>query len=285
MLSGRRERIAISCVTFETTKITDPIKFYEATKIHLIHYVRDPNTENGKIYTDFYKRVCEIIETDSKNPTEIIEHIENVNDFTAMLRTVLSIIEEENSKIEPSDIFVNISAGTSEYAAAAAIASMMTPGTIPFSVATNTYKIKGAEEIRDAFYQSGKPIGLTATVREPKRLPRYSIPIPDKNLIMGLKILDEMNKKKQSPKGSTMIKALKEEGLWRRDSGEFSIHPSSDEKFKETRSDSVYYHRDYISKWQKNGWIYKDEFKKRYFLTEEGKIVLNTFYCELDETK
>ena len=268
MLSGRRERIAISCVTFETTKITDPIKFYEATKVHLIHYVRDPNTENGRIYTDFYKRVCEIIETNSKNPIKIIEHVENVNDFTTMLRTVLSIIEEENSKIEPSDIFVNISAGTSEYAAAAAIASMMTEGTIPFSVATDTYKIRGTKKIRETFYEDNKPVGLTLTVREPKRLPRYSIPIPDKNLIMGLKLLNDMNEKRQSPRGSSMIKKLKEEGLWRRDSGEFTMGISSNEKLKEARSDSVYYHRDYISKWQKNGWIYKDEFKKRYFLTE-----------------
>jgi len=268
----------VSCVTFETVKITDPIKFYDATKVHLIHYVRDPSSDNGKVYIDFCERVCELMCENATAPIEIIRHMENVNDFTTMLRTILCIIEEENRKNEPSDIFVNISAGTSEYAAAAAIASMMMPGAIPFSVSTIDYWVK---DIKGTFYdENDKPVGLTESVRNPKCLPKYSMPIPDRNVVLGLRILNEMNKKKLSTKGPDVIRALKESNLWRRGEGEIIFDHHG--KIKTTRSDSVYYYRDFIDKWVSSGWVYRDEFRKRYFLTDEGRIVLDTFYCELE---
>jgi hypothetical protein len=273
MGTGRRERIVISCVTFETVKISNPVKFYDATKVHLIHYVKDPFSDNGKIYIEFCERVCEIINENATVPVEVIKHMENVNDFTTMLRTILCIIEEENQKEEPSDIFINISAGTSEYAAAAAIASMMMPGTIPFSISTHEYQAKNIKEI---FYENGKPVGLTKTVRTPKCLPKYSITIPDRNVVLGLRILDEMNKKKLSTKGPDVIRALKESNLWRRDEGEVVFDHNG--KIKITRSDSVYYFRDFVDKWVSSGWVYRDEFRKRYFLTDEGKTILDTFY-------
>lgn len=268
----------ISCVTFETVKIAEPVRFYEATKIHLIHYVKDPQSENGKIYAEFYERVCEMIHENATAPVEIIRHMENVNDFTTMLRTILCIIEDENDMDEPSDIFVNISAGTSEYAAAAAVASMMMPGTIPFSVSTVEYQVKN---VRETFYENKKPVGLTRTVRNPKCLPKYTITIPDKNVVQGLRILDEMNKKKLPTKGPDVIRILKESNLWRREEGEIVFDHRG--KIKITRSDSVYYFRDFVEKWLSNGWVYRDEFKKRYFLTDEGRIILDTFYCELSE--
>ena len=277
MGTGRRERIVISCVTFETVKITDPIKFYNATKVHLIHYVKDPQSKNGAIYTEFFERVCKMISESAPTPVEIIKHIENVNDFTTMLRTVLSIIEEENRNDEPSDIFINISAGTSEYAAAAAIASMMMPGAIPFSVSTDKYTVNN-DMVRKLYYEDGAPVGLTKSVRNPKCLPKYSISIPDRNVILGLRILDEMNRKKLPTKGPDVIRVLKESNLWRRDEGEIIFDNQG--RIEITRSDSVYYFRDFVDKWVSNGWVYRDEFRKRYFLTDEGRTVLDTFYCE-----
>jgi len=279
MSSGRRERVVISCVTFETVKVAEPVKFYDATKVHLIHYIRDPDSDQGKTYAEFYDRVCEIINENATTPVEIIDYKENVNDFTAMLKTILQIIENENRNEEPADIFVNISAGTSEYAAAAAIASMMMPGTIPFSVRTEEYQVKN---VKNVFYDMNKPIGLTKSVKDPKRLPKYSMPIPDRNLVLGLKILDRMNKSRRPPKGPEMIDALKKHNLWRRDAEEDTSKNEHDAKVKMARSDSVYYYRDYISKWLSEGWVYKDTFKKRYFLTDKGEIILGTFYCEIE---
>ena len=145
MGSGKKNRIMIACVTFETTKITEPVKFYESNRVHIIHYVKDPHDPKSRVYVDFYEQVCKLIEVDGSRTVEIVEHNEKVNDFTIMLRTVLNIIREEKDCSEDCDIYVNISSGSSEYAAASAIASMMNPGTIPFSVSTKEYTVQGEE--------------------------------------------------------------------------------------------------------------------------------------------
>ena len=46
------------------------------------------------------------------------------------------------------------------------------------------------------------------------------------------------------------------------------------------KGDSVYYHRDYVSKWISNGWVEKDDFYKRYVLTDEGRRIIETFYTD-----
>jgi len=275
MATGKRKLVMIACVTFETVKITEPIKFYDVNKVHLIHYVKDPGSRNGMVYREFYDEVCRIAGKDSDNKIEMIEHEERVSQFLPMLKLILEIIDKELSTKDPVDLYVNISAGTSEYTAAAVIASMMNPDVIPFSVSTDQYTVRD-EKIRSAFYRDGMPVGLTETVFEPIIMPKYSMPMPEKNLVLGLRMLGEMIKAKRNVKGPNVIKALKENGLWRRlgeDTGHDNTKPAS--------GDSVYYHRDYVSKWISNGWVEKDEFRKRYELTEEGKRIIDTFYTKI----
>ncbi|MCL1984646.1 MAG: DUF6293 family protein [Methanomassiliicoccaceae archaeon] len=266
MSSGRKERVVISCVTFETSKITDPASYYAATKVHLIHYA-DPSDERNRIYTEFYEQVCRMIRKDLPK-TEIIEHVETVYDFTTMLRTVLNILREEKN----ADVFVNISAGTSEYTAAAVIASMMTPGTIPFSVSTKEYSIPD-DELRRIYYSDGVPVGLTSVTRDPKALPHYRIDVPDEHLVTGLRIMEKKSKEGRTS-GTIVIDALKEYRIW------FRKERPEEDDLERRRYDAVCYQRDFIDKWKENGWIEKDRRTKKYFVTETGRIVLDTFYTE-----
>ena len=167
MVSGKKERVVISCVTFETVKISDPVKFYDATRAHLIHYIREGlDPSRTAIYREFYDKVADTIRKSGRD-VEIIEHNEIVSDFTVMLRTILSIIDSEKRNGD-CDIYVNISAGSSEYAAAATIASMMSKGVIPFSVGTDSFTISSDEDIRQVYYVNNEPMGLTS--RRPKGL-------------------------------------------------------------------------------------------------------------------
>ena len=273
MATRKRTRVMIACVTFETIKITEPVRFYDVNKVHLIHYVRDPGSNDGAIYREFYDEVCRIIGEESDNKVEIMEYEERVSQFPPMFKLILKIINEELDSEEPVDLYVNISAGTSEYTAAAVIASMMNPDTIPFSVSTDEYTVRD-ERIRDAYYRNGMPVGLTETVFEPMVMPKYNMPMPEKNLVLGLRVLGNMIKSKRNAKGPNVIKSLKEEGLWRRP-GEGPLERGNTNPEK---GDSVYYHRDYVSKWLENGWVVKDDFYKRYILTEEGQRIIDTFY-------
>ncbi|MBE6527729.1 MAG: hypothetical protein E7Z64_00955 [Thermoplasmata archaeon] len=264
-------------MTFETTKVTDPIQFYEINRVHIIHYVRDTSNQSNNVYQEFYDRVKEIIKSDSPREVEVVEHIGKVSDFTLMLKTVLQILESEHAEAEKSgedcEIFVNISSGSSEYAAASAIAAMMVPGTVPFSVGTKEYTVD-AEGVKRNYYIDSKPVGLTKTTFDPRSLPSYSIQIPEEHLVRGLRILDQRNAAKQSVTSGKMVAALKEAKLWYRDTDSVS----SERKTSQRQTEAVYYQRDFINKWLENGWIRKDDLTGRYVVTYAGRNITSTFY-------
>ena len=213
--SGRKKRIMVACVTFETSKVVEPALYYEINKAHIIHYVKDPTSENGMIYDSFCQRVCEMLREESPREVEVVIHNERVSDFSAMLRTVLSIIQSENAGEEGCEIYVNVSAGSPEYSSAATVASMMVPGTIPFSVGTQEYTVP-TERIKDVA------------------------------------------------------------GLWYRD----TESGDPDRKSTQRQTEAVYYQRDFITKWVRNGWVRKDDLRNKYVLTDDGVNVVNTFYLD-----
>lgn len=275
MPSGRKKRIMIACVTFETYKVVNPLLFYEINKIHLIHYVKDPASDSGKLYSSFYDRTRELISEESPLPVEIVEHNDNVSNFDTMLRTVLFIIRSER-KAEPNcDIYVNISSGSSEYAAAAAIAAMMVPDTVVFSVGTKEYTISG-DRIKDAYFIDGKPVGLAKSTYDPRILSSYTIQMPEEHLVRGLRILAERIDHNLSVTSGKMVEALKENGIWYRDAS--PVTP--DRKSSQRQTEAVYYQRDFINKWLKNGWIVKDDLRNKYVLTDDGRSTIATFYTE-----
>ena len=263
--TGKKERIMIACVTFETVKVTDPVRFYECNRVHLIHYLKSGPSSN--VYAEFYDRVCEII-TEENRGVEIKEHNKFVSDFPLMLSEILSIIEEEQRRTENDcEIFVNISAGSPEFTAAAAIGSMMSQNVTPFTVPAQTFTVLTDEDVRRTYYKEGKPVGLTDKTKTPKAMPCYSIDKPKEHLVRGLRVLHQRNETGMRVKSSDIITVLKDMGVWYR---------SSDGKAKQ--SEAVQFHRDYVLKWQENGWIKKDELRKRFVLTEEGESVIKTFY-------
>ncbi len=265
----------IACVTFETTKVTSPAVYYEINRIHLIHYLRDPGSEQGKVYAEFYDRVVEILEEESPQKMEFVEHNESVSNFSVMLRTVLSIIQGEREAERDCEVYVNVSSGSPEYSAAATVASMMMPGTIPFSVNTKEYTVS-RDMIRDTYYVDGKPVGMTKVPFDPKTLPCYTIQMPEEYLVRGLKVLNDRNEAKLPVTSGKMVAELKAKDIWFRGSAEQDEY----RKTSQRQADAVYYQRDYVSKWVRNGWVEKAEYPSRYVLTDEGRNIVETFYVD-----
>lgn len=281
-----KERIVISCVTFETVRVSDPVRIYEATRAHLIHYVS--KNKPSEVYAKFYDKVCKTITEESGGKVEIIEHLEYVSNFTIMLRKVLQIIHEEKTNCGGHcDIYVNISAGTPEYSAAAAIASMMVEDVFPFSVNASD---GGYQVPPEAFFdESNEPVGMIKETRPPERLPYHHIDIPERRLVDGLREFYVLTTKKtgsgaikyQKVKAPVVVEALIEKGIWeRRDRYRDDIDDKGNlvisEKTK--KSDAVTYQRDFVEKWYARKWIEKVEYPKRYTITEKGRTVLETFY-------
>lgn len=61
MKSGGRRNIMVACVTFETVKISEPVHYYGVHTVHLLHYIRDPESERGSIYAGFFEETSEQI--------------------------------------------------------------------------------------------------------------------------------------------------------------------------------------------------------------------------------
>ena len=261
MVSGKRRRVMIGCVTFETVKVSDPVVHYDTEHVHLIHYVRDPDSSSGKIYRDFYEETKSLIL--SQGERTIYEHNCDVNSFPEMMREVTDILTKEYREFPNSDIFVNISAGSSEYVAAATIVSMMFKDTICFAVRSQGYTVP-IEKIPEFYYKDGKPVGLCEATYPPVIVPKINIPLPDEGLVRGLRIYVNSDHRARN-----VISELKKEGLWIR---------SEESSTQLERYDSVYYHRDFVSKWIEEGWVTKDKYRNRYNLTDAGRRVLATFY-------
>ena len=265
--SGKKEIVVISCVTFETAKVVSPIDYYNADKAYLLHYGDD------NIYREFYDRVVGMIRDLDQNIEIIDWDGKKVYDFSEMLREILTILENESDV--DTEVFINISAGTSEFSAAAVVASMMKPGVVAFTVSTEKYMVDG-ERVREVFFEDGLPVGMARSVKEPIMLPQYRIEMPPKSLVHGLKVLSDKIDNKKSIKAKNMIEALKEEGLWYH---EMIISPNG-KKQDNSRTEAVYYNRNFVKKWMDKGWIIKNDLTRKHEITESGHLILRTFYLE-----
>ena len=287
MSSGRKPRIMIACVTFETVKVAEPVEFYQANKVYLIHY----HSEKHPVYKEFYDRTVKLIRDRNGERIEIIEVEEKVWKFAEMLRTIAKIIDDEiKVNGEQCEIYLNISAGSPEYTAAAAIGSMMYgKNVVPFATSTSEYTVESDEDIRRCYFTEETdsdgsvrqiPVGLSKAVKDPVQIPKFFIKRPQRELVLGLSIyrmhVEGDGSRFKRVTAPEVIKDLKDYGLW-----DHMVDPSDEKRVKnEKSSNAVYFHREFIERWLKHDWIKRDESGKRYVITDEGRRVTDTFYTE-----
>lgn len=261
MSSGRRERIVISCVTFEVAMVVQPAVFYEATKVHLIHYGKN------NIYEEFYNEVCRQI-NDELPKAVIEEHCDDpVFDFNKMMGLILRIIRAEQADGKDKDICVNISAGSSEYNAASLIASMMVSGVIPFTAPSKDFQVP-KDQIRNIYFDGDRPVGLTKSCYDPHRLSTYDIAKPDEKLVLGLGVLSDTIAVKGDTSAKNIIKELGKRGLM-----DYECIKDTD---RLEQKSIMSYQRNFIDRWIANEWAVRRS-KRTIEITEKGRSVLDVF--------
>lgn len=281
---GKRiDRIVISCVTFDTVAVTDPIEHYDATKAYLIHYSKNEDD----VYSVCFRRVLDILENNfntnifdydmseygydsgsigteikkQKRLTIIDVNNEKVYKFQDMLRALFSIIRRERSISDKNPIYVNISAGTSEFSAAALVASMMFDNVEAFSVGTEKYTIEGLDPYRDE--TTKEFIGLSRAVYPPRTINGFKVSLPEENNILALRLYSKMD----FPSATKMIRSLKKNNLWNKPDGNL---PNEKMRFQ----------RQYIDNWLDNGLIEKRN-RGHYSLTPHGQFAIDTYYVDV----
>ncbi len=274
-MSARKERIMVSCVTFETAKVVEPVKHYDATKVHLIYYVKDESNPAYSVYSEFVQEVKrQLIDDVGLSEDSIITHRLPVYSFKHMMREVYRILKGEKERYGASgDIFVNVSSGTSEYTAAATIASMMVADVTPFTVSTKDFLIP-SERIRDIYYDNGVPVGMSKNVYSPLALQKYPMEAPPEDLVKALKVFHDRAAAGKPISHVWMIRALIEQGIWR-EGGEAQIPDGGVRKITVSQSMKMYYIRHYLNKWCERGWMEKEGVK--HGLTDAGKNIVEMF--------
>ncbi|MGN1045299.1 MAG: DUF6293 family protein [Candidatus Methanomethylophilaceae archaeon] len=272
MTSGKRDTVIISCVTFEVDKIVSPVLHYEAARVHLLN-----TSPPGDVYEEFYNEVCDRISSESPK-TEIVPHRsvadENgdydftVYDFQSVMNEVLCIIEKEKRDCPtPPSIFVNISAGTSEYSAASLIASMMHHDVaVPFTVSAAEYTVP-EDKVKEVYYRDGRPVGQTLRSKGPYGIVSYPLQRPDETRVLGLAVLKEQIEIGDTC-AATMIRRLNEEGLFDDYAKKYNDKPE--------QKDIMKYQRNFMDLWLKDGWVEKVS-KRKTRITAEGESILKVF--------
>lgn len=260
MASGKRDRVVIACVTFDVAKIVDPAIHYEATRIHLVHFGQG-------LYREFFNEVCDRLSKELPK-AEIVEHEVEVYNFNKMLNTVLTVISTEKKRTEGMvDIYVNVSAGTSEYSAAALMASMMADGVMPFNVPTSEFQVS-EDRIKDVYYNDGRPIGMAKKVKDPVMISTYTVDRPDEKQVLGLAILNDHLTRRSAVSAASVIPDLAEKGL---------INVSYVAGTNKPDQNTVMnYQRNFMDQWIKNGWVERTS-RRTIRLTSNGRMVLDVF--------
>lgn len=269
--SGRKDRIVIACIKFDVPIVVEPAIFYEADRIHLIHYSKNHRGSGGHMYQEFYKEAVEQIE--NRAHAEVVEHDANVYDYHVMMRTLLEIISYERKRTGGiMDVYVNISSGSTEYSAAAMLICMQNKGLTAFTVRTKEYMLDN-DSVKKLLYRDGKPVGFSSSVEDPEMVVTFDPDRQDSELVACLGILKEIKSRKRNIYFEDIINGLKIEGIWN------YIPDSKRGRTTPEQKERMYFKRTYLEPMMKKGWVVEnDVVKDRWEITPEGEAIIDIYY-------
>ena len=268
-LTGKRTRTVIACTTMETVRVSEPAIFYEADRLHIVYMAVD-----GSDKKDYYESVVNEIEkaVNKKRDVKVIRHNSTVYKFSIMLRLINDMIKQEKEEFgEFVDIYVNISSGTSEFAAAAMCACMMNRGCIPFSVAVKDHTILFDKFLEMASHE-GHPVGDALTVHNPRMIETFNFEPPDEELIRYLLFFDSLRGRPYTK--SNLIRLAETNDVW--------VYSPTKTKNPGRNAATQQFNRDVMFPLIDKGWLRNGSSKNRWIVTPSGRAILDIFTDEDD---
>lgn len=291
------DKVMIACVTREVTLIVQPAIDNNVDRVHLIHFVKKSSDKSDRsdLYQEFYDENERRLK---ENGIEVVEHSDAaVYNFRAMMAEIYSILLDEKKNMK-SQVYVNLSGGTSEYTAAAAITSMMFEDVEIFTVGKSYEGMtENYEQIRESCMKDGRLVGSCVKISGTYNIDRFPIEVPDRNLLKAYKVYCTMADNGHKVSNTAVIRNLILKDIWM-SRGDMEIGsvikgtsveledpakgyacPRSHEfeYARRQRGEAVQYFRNYVSEWLAKGWIRQINKTKRYMITPEGRNVLEIF--------
>jgi hypothetical protein len=276
-----RLRVVISCVTFDVVKVVEPIKDLRAERVYLIRWESGGPKIKRSALGEFYTEVCDRLREIGFRDGDIVERKVDVYQFKKVMGELLAIMFMERGL--GNDVYINLSAGSMEFVAAATVASMMVDGVKPFTVHSKRYTISNMEKMMELYRVDGKLVGQTVEVDEPTELPSFHISPPPRDLVIGLRVFRKRRENNLSTKYTAMIQDITEAGAWTYDQEKVEDQraPGTGRGEKVTQAEKMYYSRHYIDGWMKAGWVDGKNGRGRELkITGSGENVTDIFYLD-----
>ena len=202
-----------------------------------------------------------------------MEHDAKVYDYHVMMRTMLEILDYEAKRTEGIvDIYVNISAGSTEYSAAAMLVCMQNRYLTAFTVRTDDYMLS-YENVKKFLYKDGRPVGFSQTVEEPRMVVTFDPDKKDADLVACLGVLKEIKKRKRNIHFLDVINELKVIGAWNYEPKKKSY------KTDDLQNERMHLKRAYLIPMEEKGWIVESDLMKgRWDITPEGEAIIEVYH-------
>ncbi len=292
-----KDKVMIACVVGEVTLITEPALKNNIDRIHLIHYIKHDTDKDER--TQYYRSFYEETEKTLKDKgIEVVEHCEaETYIFRSMMTQIYKILLEEVES-RRSSVYVNLSGGTPEYAAAAAICSMMFRNVEIFTVSKGyDGRTVDYSQLLENAKKDGKLVGSCSCIGNTYPVEKFPIDRPDENLLKAFRIYSVISDSNVKNSNTTVIRNLIRRNIWlarapleegaavKGTSVEFELPELKNacprrhelEYVSRQRGEAVQYYRVYVSRWESKGWIEKIRGTKKYRITDEGRTVLEVF--------
>lgn len=259
--SGKRISVLVFCISPIKELYLGPVEHYEPDRIYALIDPGDGNTE--KFQRDQYESLKKEFKCQDIN--DIIVDTCNYNEILA---TLVDLKKNLNSQFgDRLDLFMNISSGTNEYAAAAMFASMLPEPSTAFRV-----------DVSDSRLSYETISGISSTLSdsldfsEPEKYPVHTQQNPDEEMAAFLSIMKALLTVSRSPRRSDIMDRLKAAGFWSYDPQRKTNSGRSDLDDKE----NMYLKRHYIDPAVKNGWL-ECPCRNVFRLTELGRSYISIY--------
>ena len=268
MSSGRRETVMIFCATPLSRLYLAPLGHYRPDTVHAFIPNRDDavSSVSREVFSSSKKDI---------GSCDIIEHSIDTSDYNSVLGEIIEITTSLQKEYEDDlDIFINITSGTPEFAAAGMFASMLPLSVTAFKIDVDCSM--SPEELSKIMGGINDSLDISSF----ERVTCLKNDVPDDEMISFLTVVRDLLKVTKYPKERDIINALKKADAWSYDPYKKDSRGRTTLEEKEER----YLERNYMTKALENGWLEKPS-PRTMRLTRSGEAYIGVYATRISNDR
>ena len=263
--SGKRCRAVVACTDLDVRSVVDPIRFYEADQVILL----TDNDDNDPLFP-IRQKILEEIRSELEDYT-IMTYPTGIRDCYGMMGELWRLFSPDRIDCM-SDIYVNLSSGTVEFAIAAMSVCRKTERAVAFTVMTKEYALT-SEDISKILFREDRSPGYSLKVSVPAMVMMMDLDRDRTELAECLRMMSEMRIDERNVSFSDIIARMKSCGRW-------DYTPDRRRgKTDDAQKERMFFKRNFLNPMMELGWIKEDRvMKNRFRLTPQGRMILEIYY-------